>query len=117
MTTLARPLLAVGLLATVALASACADAGDGPTVDAAVAGTEIAVLDNDFEPEALEVSVGDIVTWTWNGNNPHDVSGEGFASEIQRSGTFAHTFEEAGEFPYVCTLHRGMRGLIVVTGA
>lgn len=113
--TFARILLAVSSVA--ALAAACSGSGEGPTAEEAVAVTDVSVVDNDFEPAAVEVAVGDTVTWTWDGGNPHDVAGEGFASELQRDGTFTHTFEDAGEFPYVCTVHRGMRGLVVVTGS
>jgi len=48
----------------------------------------------------------------------HDVSGDGFKSEVQTEGTFSHTFADAGDYPYVCTLHSGMRGTVtVVDGA
>jgi len=45
---------------------------------------------------------------------PHDVSGDGFNSEIQTEGIFSHTFEEVGAYPYLCTLHSGMRGTVTV---
>ena len=47
----------------------------------------------------------------------HDVSGDGFKSEIQTEGTFSHTFDDAGDYPYVCTLHAGMRGTLTVVDA
>ena len=48
---------------------------------------------------------------------PHDVSGEAFRSEIQTEGSFTHTFDETGDYPYVCTLHSGMRGTVTVVDA
>jgi plastocyanin len=45
---------------------------------------------------------------------PHDVSGDGFKSEIQTEGTFSHTFEDAGAYPYFCTLHSVMKGTVTV---
>lgn len=79
-----------------------------------MAATEVAVADNDFEPAAILVDAGATVTWTWKGSAPHDVRGNGFASEIKSSGTFRHTFTKAGEFAYRCTVHRDMRGRVVV---
>jgi Copper binding proteins, plastocyanin/azurin family len=58
------------------------------------------------------------VTWVWDDEGmAHDVSGDGFKSEIQTEGTFSHTFEESGDYPYVCTLHSGMRGTVTVFGS
>lgn len=97
--------------------AACGNTGGGGELSAedAVATTEVSVIDNRFEPEVIEVAAGDTVTWTWNGSAPHDVDGDGFASEVQNSGTFQHTFDSAGEYEYVCNIHSGMRGLVVVT--
>jgi plastocyanin len=43
--------------------------------------------------------------------------GQGFDSNDQSSGTFRHTFDEPGTYPYECTIHPGMGGRIVVEGA
>ena len=80
----------------------------------AVPGTQVDVVDNEFQPAALRVEPGATVAWTWRGSNPHDVVGDGFQSEVQTTGAFNHTFQATGEYPYVCTIHPGMDGLIVV---
>ena len=95
----------------------CASGGaqeSGAQARVVVDDARVGVVDNDFEPERLEVPVGETVTWVWEGRANHDVVGEGFSSEVQRSGTFAHTFETEGEYPYRCTLHPGMEGLVAV---
>jgi plastocyanin len=107
-------------LPTIALAmalvlAACDNTGGDLSAEQAVATTEVSVVDNDFEPNVVEVSAGDTVTWTWSGSSPHDVDGEGFQSEVQSTGTFQHTFDTAGEYEYVCNIHGGMTGLVVVT--
>lgn len=111
--TFRRPLLfaLLPLLATSACADDDSDAAPG---DDPVAATGVAVVDNDFEPETIAVDVGDTVTWNWEGSNPHDVVGESFESEVQTSGTFTHAFDVSGEFDYVCTVHPGMNGQVVV---
>ncbi len=40
-----------------------------------------------------------------------------FRSEIQTEGSFSHTFDDTGDYPYVCTLHSGMRGTVTVVDA
>lgn len=111
-----RTRITLALLALLAAAAitACEEEPPDPTPESAVAGTEVDVVDNRFEPEVLSVEPGDTVTWTWQGQNPHDVVGDVFGSDIQTTGTFTHTFEDPGEYDYVCTIHRGMVGVIVV---
>lgn len=114
-----RSAAALAILAVTALTPACADSGAQPS-DTAPArtgadGPIVAVVDNDFEPSEVTIDVGETVTWTWEGEIPHDVAGESFASEVQREGRFEHTFTEPGTFDYRCTVHQGMRGTVEVT--
>ncbi|HWB88100.1 MAG TPA: plastocyanin/azurin family copper-binding protein [Acidimicrobiia bacterium] len=109
-----RALLLV-LLAAAAV-TACGDGGGDLDPADAVATTEVDVFDNEFDPAVIQVATGDTVTWTWGGQNEHDVDGGEFASEVQATGEFTHTFETAGQFEYVCNIHSGMRGMVVVEG-
>lgn len=74
-----------------------------------------------FAPAAIEVDVGTTVVWEWTGRgSSHNVVERDGAFESEYYGaegeTFSHTFEEAGEFAYFCTPHRGqgMRGGVAV---
>lgn len=95
--------------------AACQGSQGEPADEEPVRTTEVSVVDNDFEPAVIEISAGDTVTWTWEGSRPHDVEGDGFKSEVQESGTFEYTFDETGEYDYVCNIHSGMSGTVVVT--
>lgn len=96
--------------------AACGPDVQGVDTDAdPVAGTDVAVVDNAFEPSVLQVDAGQTVTWTWEGDSPHDVALADVSSEIQRNGTYTRTFETAGEFEYRCTVHPRMSGAILVT--
>ena len=106
-------LFAASLVAVAGCDDGSTAADDGP----AVPGTEVAVVDNAFEPPRLEVEAGDTVTWTWDGDNPHDVVFDDFGSDVQTEGTYTYTFEETGEFAYTCTIHGGMDGTIVVVAS
>jgi plastocyanin len=114
------------LLVPVALAAAIVLAGcDGGDEDGGGAGadaapvtgvTRVAAKDNKFTPPAIQVPAGTEVTWTFKDRFvPHDVTGDGWKSgEPQRSGTFTHSFDKPGTYPYRCTVHDGMTGRVIV---
>jgi plastocyanin len=112
----------LALAAALALAGCGDDGGDGAAAAAAapVTGvTRVAAKDNRFTPPAVQVPAGTTVTWAFeDGLVPHDVTGDGWRSgDPQRKGTFAHTFDRPGTYPYRCTVHDGMTGRVVVSGA
>jgi plastocyanin len=111
MTKKSIPTIALAMALTLV---ACENSGGDLSAEDAVPSTEVSVVDNRFEPAVIEIAAGETVTWTWSGSAPHDVDGEGFQSEVQNSGSFQHTFDTAGEYEYVCNIHRGMTGLVVV---
>ena len=79
--------------------------------------TTVDAKDLKFLPPAIQVQPGTEVTWRFvDGSVPHNVKGDGFASETQSKGTFSHRFGRAGEYRYTCTLHAGMAGRVVVAG-
>lgn len=103
------------LAATVATVTAVACASNGsPRLGSSVEGPTVAVRDYEFEPDNLTVEAGGSVTWVWDGRALHNVTGEGFQSDDQDSGTFRHTFEQPGTYSYNCTIHPGMVGSVVV---
>jgi plastocyanin len=113
---LLAPLL---LVLTFTLAACRADPGASPADTPPVRGvTTVVAKDLKFQPPAIQVKPGTEVTWRFeDGSVPHNVKGDGFASENQARGTFSHRFEQAGEFRYTCDLHAGMDGRVVVTEA
>src|SRR4051795_2071750 len=71
-----------------------------------------------FTPASGTVHEGDTVTWHFDGNS-HTVTagggaGQSFDSGGKSTGTFSHTFDRAGTFPYLCVYHSGMKGTVVV---
>ena len=114
-------LVPLALAAAVVLAGCGGGDGGGGAADAApvVGVTQVDAKDNRFTPPAIQVPAGTAVTWTFkDGLVPHDVTGEGWSSgDPRRKGGFTHTFDQAGTYPYRCTVHDGMRGRVVVTGS
>ncbi|WP_225984730.1 cupredoxin domain-containing protein [Noviherbaspirillum aerium] len=70
-----------------------------------------------FSPASLEISVGDRVTWKNADPFPHTATavGQQFDSGIIAAGeTWTWTSKRKGIYPYICTLHPGMKGTITV---
>ncbi|MDQ3969432.1 MAG: plastocyanin/azurin family copper-binding protein [Thermoproteota archaeon] len=75
-----------------------------------------------YQPNPVQVSVGETVTWTNDDSQPHtvtsgqDVTPDGrFDSGIMvPDATFEHTFTEAGEYRYFCLLYPNMAGTVQV---
>jgi len=113
------------LLAAVLLAAACGDAGTETTTTSASTTTggnqyQVVMESFAFTPAELTVPVGATVTWTnLHGANHNVVADDGtFESSLFGTGeTYSFTFTEAGEYPYICTIHPSMQGTIIVTAS
>lgn len=85
------------------------------TADAPPATAAVSVKDNFFMPDSVVVQVNDTVFWTWAGTQQHNVTfGPGQASANQTSGSYNRVFPNVGKFGYTCTIHAGMKGVVVV---
>jgi len=112
--------IGVLLLGTLVLVPGVASASGGggcgqPVTDAK--GTGVDIQDFCFSPTILRVAVGDAVTFTNVDPFPHSVLGANatwgdYAGFKRKSVTYR--FSEPGVYPYVCTYHVGMVGVVVV---
>lgn len=67
-----------------------------------------------FEPATLRTTPG-VVTWRNADAAPHTATGKQFSSpELRRGASFSRRFMRAGTYAYLCALHPGMRGKVVV---
>jgi plastocyanin len=110
---------AVAALSLAVFLAACgSDDSTGPPATGPFTGT-IQVKDNFFSPSSATISVGDSVTWHWNGGS-HSVTSKAastftFDSGVKTSGTFGFRFHSAGTALYFCTVHgNSMSGTITV---
>lgn len=90
-----------------------------PAVQAAGAAS-VSIIDLDYTPRDLSVTVGTEVTWTNTGQAPHTVTArdQSFDSGILQSGdTWSMTFDTEGVYEYICTLHPDMTGTVRVLAA
>jgi hypothetical protein len=49
------------------------------------------------------------------GDEEHDIVGDGLFTPLKVDGQYMHTFDEEGTYDYRCTEHLFMRGRVVVT--
>lgn len=116
-------------LAAVALVVAALGVALAPPAPARAADIAVDVVDDAYAPGTVEVAVGETVTWTWRGRNPHSVTSPGsFDSHAectsltpescgQTGERYTFTATEPGSIGYRCRIHPGMTGTIVVVAA
>lgn len=69
-----------------------------------------------FQPATLRTSVGTTVTWRNQDAAPHTATAQQFSSpQLRRGASYGRRFTRAGTYSYLCALHPGMRGKVVVT--
>jgi plastocyanin len=96
------------------------DTGGAPPAGAGGAET-VDIPSISFEPAELTVTAGTTVTWTNTDDLPHTVTkesgpGPDFDSgDLEPgSGEFEQTFDQKGTIEYVCTIHPGQAGTVIV---
>ena len=72
-----------------------------------------------FTPSTVAISRGQSVTFRFDdGSTPHNVTSVGRlrfrSSSTKSSGSYTVRFTRAGTYSYVCTIHPGMAGKVVV---
>jgi len=105
-----RRALAVAATCVVAAAAVPAAIGDGQV-------REVSMPGKVFAPGRALALVGDTVVWRNGDNTNHTVTANDAAFDsgyIAPGGTFARTFAKVGIYPYHCSIHKFMRGEVVV---
>jgi plastocyanin len=93
------------------------DVAEARQVQPGEASLSVWMEDDLFVPVQLVVPVGATVTWVNGGMDEHTVVANDltFDSGVIKPGQlFRRRFAAAGEFPYICDLHNGMVGSILV---
>ncbi len=106
------------------LASAAISLAPASPAHAAAATQHITMGNNFYMPTTITVNAGDTVQWDWPAapnSTPHTVTsdtGTTLGSPQQATGTYSHTFDAAGVFPFHCEVHpTQMTGTITVQAA
>lgn len=80
---------------------------------------EVKINNYSFSPGTLTVPVGTTVSWTNRDETIHTVVAQDAAHSFKSGGLdtddkFSFTFDKAGTYVYICTVHPYMTGKIVV---
>ena len=114
---LAAGLALLTLALTPATATASGGGGCGRPVSAGI-GTAVDIRGFCFGPTILRVATGEAVTFTNKDPFEHSVLGAnatwGDYDGFRRGKEVTYRFEKPGVYPYVCTYHVGMVGVVVV---
>lgn len=121
---LKRSVLSAGLMAGALLLAACSGGSSAETtITASPPGlgiSDVSIENFAFGPGAVAISVGDTVRWTNDeSSTAHTTtSDDGLwdSDSIPGGSNFEHTFDEAGTFAYICTIHPSMTATITVSG-
>jgi plastocyanin len=95
----------------------CMAASAGLALPALAAKTHTIAMDGTrFIPDTLTVQRGDLVVWVNKDPFPHTATADGLfdSKSIAAGHSWSHVVRKSGELSYVCTLHPGMRGTLVV---
>jgi plastocyanin len=117
-----RTLFALAATALVVLAAPAVPAVAGGGCHAGVTtgdGDTVEMSDFCFTPTSLHVDPGAAVTFVNRDATTHNVGGNlwGHLEDMNNGDAFTATFDEQGVFPYACSYHPGMTGVIVVGSA
>jgi plastocyanin len=115
--------LILPVLAAAAIAAGCGGGGYGDQTASKPAATKpaavkvVAMTGSTFAPSAIDVKVGETVSFVNKDEIAHTATAEGtFDSKILDAGaTFDFKAEKAGTISYVCLFHPGMTGTINVS--
>jgi plastocyanin len=80
---------------------------------------EIKIDNYSFSPGDVTVPLGTTVTWTNQDETPHTVVAQDGAHSFRSGGLdtddkFSYTFDKAGTYVYICSVHPYMIGKIIV---
>lgn len=78
---------------------------------------QVKIKDYDFEPSKTQIKAGDAVTWTNEDSAGHPIvadDGQFQSGPLGSGKTYTYKFEKPGTYPYHCSAHPSMKGIIEV---
>ena len=108
----------IPVLAVAALIAGCGGSSESVGQPAAAKSAQkiVDMTGSTFAPKAIDVELGDTISFVNKDEIAHNATGEGIDSgTIAGGATFDFKAETAGTISYVCTFHPGMTGTLNVT--
>lgn len=78
---------------------------------------DVTIVDFSFMPSSLTISAGDTVRWTNQDAAPHTATSDNGvwdSGTLTTGNSYMRAFDDAGDFPYHCTIHPSMMASITV---
>lgn len=115
-----RTAAVAGAILLVASAAACGSSGQpSSSATSRVPPNEVVIKNFAFVPQTITVKAGTTVTWVNEDAVAHSVVADHdtfpSSSLLDHGAHYAHTFNTAGTYPYICGVHPFMTGTVVVT--
>jgi len=91
-----------------------------PATARAAGSQSVTIKDFAFGPKTVTLTAGDTVSWTNQDKVAHTATaGDGSfdTGNLSQGQSGSHTFDTAGSFAYICSIHPNMKGTIVVKAA
>ncbi|MEO8887854.1 MAG: cupredoxin family copper-binding protein [Jatrophihabitantaceae bacterium] len=110
----------MGLLAGCGGAKPGSHKSTGSTGGATTASSKAVTIDVknfSFNPQTVSVATGTKVTWDFQDSVNHNVTAndKSFKSkDLGKGGSYSYTFNKAGSYSYLCTIHQYMTGTVTV---
>ncbi|OPY30836.1 MAG: Halocyanin precursor [Methanocella sp. PtaU1.Bin125] len=87
-----------------------------PVVSQDQSTAQVTIINFAFDPGTVTIARGDTVSWTNQDSTVHTVKfGSDESSAFRKGQSYSRTFNDAGTFDYVCGIHPGMKGKVIVT--
>jgi plastocyanin len=89
----------------------------GSTPPAATGASTVHVKNFSFNPGAITVKTGAKVTWIFDDSAKHNVTADdkSFKSaDLSSGGSYSFTFNKAGTYSYICSIHQYMTAKVIV---
>jgi len=79
----------------------------------------VRIVDFAFEPQEIEIEVGQTIAWVQEDSAPHTVTStdpvDVLDSEtLNQTEVYEFTFDTAGTYEYFCSIHPAMTGTVIV---
>lgn len=119
-----RPAVVLAAAAAALVVAGCgassgrSGAGSGPSSTASTSsGHRVVISDFAFHPSTLTVTVGTKVTFVNDDSTVHTATDAGVfnSGNLGKGQTYTITFDKAGTYHYICSIHQYMHATIVVT--
>jgi plastocyanin len=116
-----RSLFIGAIAAVIALTSIAQRAtGDSPSGTAAATDTHVSIDGYAFKAPKITIPSGTAVVWKNMDDDPHTVTADDGSFDSKGLGqgdTFRRVFSKPGTYPYHCSAHPYMKGVVVVGGS